>query len=146
MREAPRCPLAQSGEARALPARPAVRATPEMSSPSDSEHLRLSAADFDAYLPERAPSNAFNAQRAELKSRLRAWAHSVEARLAELGIAVDVAESDEQPTLRNGRRVDWQRVVFWRDAAARSSARIRCARRRPHCWDTYRNNCGLRGR
>src|SRR5215472_14783479 len=82
--------------------------------------LRLQDADFDAYLPERAASNAFTRPRLELKQRMLAWARSVVQRLSELGINVEVTGSDEHPSLRNGRRVDDQRVFFWRDAAARA--------------------------
>jgi hypothetical protein len=92
-----------------------------MSSPrAPQPTLRLTAADFDAYLPERATSNAYTRPRLELKQRMQAWAKGVVARLAELGVAVEVTASDEHPSLRNGRRVDYQRVFFWRDAAARA--------------------------
>jgi hypothetical protein len=91
---------------------------PEMSDSDDT--LRLTSADFDAYLPERATSNAFTRPRLELKQRMLAWARGVVARLAELQAAVEVTGSDEHPSLRNGRRVDCQRVFFWRDAAGRA--------------------------
>jgi hypothetical protein len=91
-----------------------------MSSSPDADSLRLTAADFDAYLPERATSNAFTPARAELKQRMLAWAKGVVARLAEIELPVEVGASDEHPSLRNGRRVDSQRVLFWRDAAARA--------------------------
>jgi hypothetical protein len=92
-----------------------------MSPPRAPQHtLRLTNADFDAYLPERATSNAFTRPRLELKQRMLAWAKGVVARLAELGVHVEVAASDEHPSLRNGRRVDYQRVFFWRDASGRA--------------------------
>ena len=91
---------------------------PEM--PDSQETLRLTSADFDAYLPERATSNAFTRPRLELKQRMMAWARGVVTRLAELGVAVEVTGSDEHPSLRNGRRVDCQRVFLWRDVAARA--------------------------
>jgi transcription antitermination factor NusG len=91
-----------------------------MTSSPDVDSLRLTAADFDAYLPERATSNAFTPPRLALKSRMLAWAQRVVTRLAELDILVEVSASDEHPSLRNGRRVDSQRVFFWRDAAARA--------------------------
>jgi hypothetical protein len=91
-----------------------------MSSSPEADSLRLSAADFDAYLPERATSNAYTRPRLELKQRMLAWAKGVVTRLAEIDIPVDVSGSDEHPSLRNGRRVDCQRVFFWRDADARS--------------------------
>jgi len=81
--------------------------------------LNLTARDFDAYAPEKATSNAYSRPRLEVKQRALAWARGVVARLAELGIAVDVHGSDEHPTLRNKKRVDSQWVFFWRDQAAR---------------------------
>jgi KOW motif len=86
-----------------------------------SDSLRLAAADFDAYLPERATSNAFTRPRLELKQRMLAWAKGVVTRLAEIDIAVEVSGSDEHPSLRNGRRVECQRVFFWRAADARAA-------------------------
>jgi hypothetical protein len=101
-----------------------------MSAPSDAEQLRLTTADFDAYLPERATSNAFTRPRLELKQRMLAWARGVVTRLGELGVPVEVSGSDEHPSLRNGRRVDCQRVFFWRDAGARGEIERLIDRRR----------------
>jgi hypothetical protein len=81
--------------------------------------LNLTARDFDAYAPEKATSNAYSRPRLEVKQRALGWARGVVARLAELGIAVDVHGSDEHPSLRNKKRVECQWVFFWRDAAAR---------------------------
>jgi transcription antitermination factor NusG len=91
-----------------------------MSSSPDVDSLRLTVADFDAFLPDRATSNAYTRPRLELKQRMLAWAKGVVTRLAEIEIPVDVSASDEHPSLRNGRRVDCQRVFFWRDAAGRA--------------------------
>ena len=52
-------------------------------------------------------------------------------RLAELGISVQVTASDEYPSLRNGRRVDSQRVFFWRDTAARARFERLVEKKRP---------------
>lgn len=81
--------------------------------------LNLTARDFDAYAAEKATSHAFSRPRLEVKQRAMSWARGVVARLAELGIAVDVHGSDEHPSLRNKQRVDCQWVFFWRDQAAR---------------------------
>ena len=81
--------------------------------------LNLTARDFDAYATEKATSNAYSRPRIEVKQRALAWARGVVARLAELGIAVDVHGSDEHPSLRNRKRVDCQWVFFSRDQAAR---------------------------
>jgi hypothetical protein len=88
--------------------------------PPDDPPLHLTAADFDAYLPERAASNSFTRPRLELKQRMLAWARGVVDRLDEMGIAVEKTGSDEHPNVRNGRRVECQRVFFWRDADARA--------------------------
>jgi hypothetical protein len=81
--------------------------------------LNLTARDFDAYTAEKATSNAYSRPRLEVKQRALAWARGVVARLAALGIAVDVEGSDEHPSLRNKKRVDCQWVFFWRSPAAR---------------------------
>jgi KOW motif len=81
--------------------------------------LNLSAGDFDAYLNERATSNAYTRPRIEVKQRAMAWGRRVSARLLDLGIAVELHGSDEHPSLRNKKRVDCQWVFFWRDQAAR---------------------------
>src|SRR6478752_1258859 len=81
--------------------------------------LNITARDFDAYAPEKATSNAYSRPRLEVKQRALAWARAVVARLAELGIPVDVHGSDEHPTRSNKKRVDCQWVFFWRDPAAR---------------------------
>jgi KOW motif len=81
--------------------------------------LNLTARDFDAYAPEKATSNAYSRPRLEVKQRALAWARGVVARLAELGIDVEVHGSDEHPSIRNKKRVDSQWVFFSRDEAAR---------------------------
>ncbi len=81
--------------------------------------LNLAARDFDAYAPEKATSNAYSRPRLELKQRALGWARGVVARLAELGIAVEVYGSDEHPSRNNKKRVDCQWVFFSRDQAAR---------------------------
>ncbi len=81
--------------------------------------LALTDRDFDAYLPEKATSNAFTRPRLEVKQRALAWARSVTARLAEQGFGASVHATDEHPSLRNKRRVEAQWVFFWRDEAAR---------------------------
>ncbi|WP_437958194.1 hypothetical protein WME76_00100 [Sorangium sp. So ce119] len=86
-----------------------------MSHPS----LHLTARDFDAYAAEKATSKAYSRPRLEVKQRALAWARGVVARLAELGISVDVHGSDEHPSIRNKHRADCQWVFFWRDQAAR---------------------------
>lgn len=81
--------------------------------------LHLSVSDFDAYAPEKATSKAYSRPRLEIKRRVLSWARRIVARLAELGISVDVHGSDEHPTLRNKNHVDCQWVFFSRDHEAR---------------------------
>lgn len=81
--------------------------------------LNLTARDFDAYLAEKATSNAFSRPRLELKQRALGWARSVLARLSDLGIVLDLHGSDEHPSLRNKKRVDCQWILFWRDQQSR---------------------------
>jgi hypothetical protein len=81
--------------------------------------LALTDRDFDAYLPEKATSNAFTRPRLEVKQRALAWARNVTARLAEQGFGVEVHATDEHLSHRNKRKVDAQWVFFWRDEAAR---------------------------
>ncbi len=47
-----------------------------------------------------------------------------------------------------GFMAEWieSKEYVWRDAAARSSGRSKCAMRQPHRLGTFRNSCGLRGR
>ena len=106
--------------------------------------LRLTSADFDAFLePTTAasragggaapsvaprsfggfgPSHGAAAQRRALRERIEAWARALSPRLAELGIAVEVVVPDEvEQHLSSGApRAIAQRVVFVRDAYARS--------------------------
>ena len=93
--------------------------------------LALTDRDFDAYLPEKASSNAFTRPRLEVKQRALAWARAVTARLAEQGFGVEVHATDEHPSLRNKRRVDAQWVFFWRDEAAREELDRLLDRARP---------------
>lgn len=102
--------------------------------------LRLISADFDAFLePTTAASRAGGpavvplaprsfglgpgaAQRRALRERIEAWARTLTARLAELGLAVEVVVPDEvEQHLSSGApRAIAQRIVFVRDAFARS--------------------------
>ena len=81
--------------------------------------LELTPGDFDAYLPERASSNAFSRPRLEFKQRALGWARHVVERLQSIGIAMDSHGSDEHPSVRNGHRVDCQWLFFWRSQEQR---------------------------
>jgi hypothetical protein len=81
--------------------------------------LRFVARDFEAYLPERATSNAFSRPRIELKQRALGWARVVAPRLAAAGLRLEITGSDETPCLRNKKRVECQWVFFRRDPADR---------------------------
>ena len=110
--------------------------------------LRLTSADFDAFLepttaasragasspggpqtrhPNRAygglgPSHGAAAQRRALRERIEIWAQALAPRLTDLGIAVEVVVPDEvEQHLSSGApRSIAQRVLFLRDAYARS--------------------------
>lgn len=105
--------------------------------------LRLTSADFDAFLePTTAasragggvaapagrafgglgPSHGAAAQRRALRERIEAWAHALEPRLSDLGMAIETVVPDEvEQHLSSGApRAIAQRVVFVRDAYARS--------------------------
>ncbi len=86
-----------------------------------SHSLELTAGDFDAYLPERASSNAFSRPRLEFKQRALGWARQVVDRLQAIDIPMDVHASDEHPSVRNGHRVDCQWVFFWRSLEQRQA-------------------------
>ena len=85
-----------------------------------STPLALTDRDFDAYLPEKAASNAFTRPRLEVKQRALSWARNVTTRLADQGLGVEVHATDEHPSHRNKRRVEAQWVFFWRDEVARN--------------------------
>ncbi len=81
--------------------------------------LRLSAADFDAFLPTRMERGALGRARAELRSRSLTWARGVVSRLDELGLGVEASAAflgapEGTPV---GAAL---RVFFWRDARARA--------------------------
>lgn len=104
--------------------------------------LRLTSADFDAFLePTTAasraggsttphsrsfgglgPSHGAAGQRRALRERIETWAHVVARRLADAGVAVEVVVPDEVEQHLSSRapRAIAQRVVFMRDAYARS--------------------------
>ena len=86
----------------------------------NQESLLSGAADFDAYLPERATSNAYARPRLELKQRLSAWARRVTPRLADAGLVARVHESDEHLSLANHFRVEAQWVYFWSEQGPRT--------------------------
>lgn len=108
--------------------------------------LRLTSADFDAFLEpttaasragapvsspaprsQRAygglgPSHGAAAQRRLLRKRIEAWGETLAPRLADLGLAIEVVVPDEvEQHLSSGApRSIAQRVLFLRDAFARS--------------------------
>jgi hypothetical protein len=101
--------------------------------PSVPGALRLTAADFDAFLEpvtsgrpvppaSRALAQAPAAQRRALRERIESWARTLAGRLALLGLACEVVVPDEvEQHLSSGApRAIAQRVLFLRDAYARS--------------------------
>jgi hypothetical protein len=96
--------------------------------------LRLSGADFDAFLePTTPPSRAGHAgrplppvpatQRRALRERIEKWARGIVPRLEPLGLAIEVVVPDELEQHLSSRapRSIAQRVIFVRDAFSRSS-------------------------
>lgn len=96
--------------------------------------LRLSSADFDAFLeptsppsragqPGRALPPAPAAQRRALRERIEAWARGIVPRLEQLGLALEVVVPDEVEQHLSSRapRAIAQRVIFVRDSFGRSS-------------------------
>jgi hypothetical protein len=77
----------------------------------DRPHLRLSAADFDAFLDRAGRGTA----RAELRARTLTWARGVVERLAELGMGVEASATHTHVSPSEGLR-----VFFWRDSGARA--------------------------
>ena len=120
------------------------RMLPHVPAPHAPYALRLTSADFDAFLePTTAASRAGGAanasstprsfgglgpshgaagQRRALRERIEGWARVLSPRLAELGIVAEVVVPDEvEQHLSSGApRAIAQRVVFVRDAYARS--------------------------
>ena len=82
--------------------------------------MQLSDADFDAYLPSRATSNAFVRGRIPVKEKLLALGRELGAAAASQGLALDVVASDERPSIFNKKSVTEQWVFLWRDAASRA--------------------------
>lgn len=96
--------------------------------------LRLSSADFDAFLEQSGPPSRASAgaaargpspaaQRRVLRERIEAWAKAVQARLGQIGIDLEVVVPDEVEQHLSSRapRAIAQRVLFVRDAFGRTS-------------------------
>ena len=79
----------------------------------------FSEADFDAYLPARATSNAFNRPRVEVKQKALALTRPLCEAANAAGFGLEMRASEETPSLWNKRSVTAQWVFFWRDQAAR---------------------------
>lgn len=80
----------------------------------------FSAADFEAYRPEKWASNVFNRQRLQVKEKLEALARALAPRLhAGDGTPLAFELSVEHPALWNQHRVERQQLYLTRNAAAR---------------------------
>ncbi len=79
----------------------------------------FSEADFDAYLPSKASSNAFNRPRVEVKQKALSVARRLHEAATAAGLSLEVRASEEFPSLWNKRQVTSQWVFFWRDQEAR---------------------------
>ncbi len=97
----------------------------------DVRTLRLTGADFDAFLERTSPpsrgagaaSPSPAAQRRVLRERIAAWARALLPRLSQLGIPAEVVVPDEVEQHLSSRapRAIAQRVLFVRDAFARGA-------------------------
>ena len=76
-------------------------------------------ADFDAYLPARGSSNAFNRPRLEVKQKLASLSRGLQQAAAGAGAALEARASEEAPSVFNKRMVTAQWLFLWRDADAR---------------------------
>ena len=76
-------------------------------------------ADFDAYLPARASSNAFNRPRIEVKQKAVSLARALGDSSNAAGLGLEMRATEEVPPRWNKRSVTAQWVFFWRDASAR---------------------------
>jgi hypothetical protein len=88
-----------------------------------SARLALTNRDFDQLAASRRspPDSTLGSRpRSELKRRALGWAKKVVARLAEIGLAVEAAGSDEFASLRNGKSAPSQWIWIGRDRDARA--------------------------
>lgn len=76
-------------------------------------------ADFDAYLPARGSSNAYNRPRLEVKQKLVSLARGLQQAAARAGIVLEARASEEAPSFFNKHMVTEQWLFLWRDAEAR---------------------------
>lgn len=81
----------------------------------------FSEADFEAFQPARAGSNAYTLPRLKAQERCVAAARGLAEVARASGLGVELRASDAAPTLWNKHRVTAQWVFLWRDAAARQA-------------------------
>lgn len=78
-------------------------------------------ADFDAFLPARAGSNAYTLPRLKAQERCVSAARGLAEVAHASGVGLELRASDAAPSLWNKHRVTAQWVFLWRDAAARQA-------------------------
>ncbi len=81
----------------------------------------FSEADFEAFQPARAGSNAYTLPRLKAQERCVAAARGLAEVARASGLDVELRASDAAPSLWNKHRVTAQWVFLWRDAAARQA-------------------------
>lgn len=81
----------------------------------------FSEADFEAFQPARAGSNAYTLPRLKAQERCVAAARGLAEVARASGLGVELRASDAAPSLWNKHRVTAQWVFLWRDAAARQA-------------------------
>jgi hypothetical protein len=78
----------------------------------------FTAADFDAYLPDKWSSNMFTLPRRKVRDKLDAVGRELRPVIDAAGLALDAHLSDDHPSLWNNKKVDTQWLFFSRDEAA----------------------------
>jgi len=78
-------------------------------------------ADFEAYQPARAGSNAYTLPRLKAQERCVSAARGLAEVARASGVGLELRASDAAPSLWNKHRVTAQWVFLWRDAAARQA-------------------------
>src|SRR5690242_10398793 len=85
-----------------------------------SQFPGLTEADFEAYHPSRATSNAYVRPRLETKQKVLTVGRELAERARAVGVSLEVHASDERPSIWNKKSVTEQWVFLWRDGAARA--------------------------
>lgn len=103
------------------PAVRALRRRSERPFPMPQPFQGLTEADFNAYHPSRATSNAYVRPRIPVKEALLTIGRTLAERARAAGFSLDVLASDEHPSIWNKRSVTEQWVYLCRDRQERAT-------------------------